>query len=211
MKKTIIILLLLSCFLSFSSFQNEGVLNHPMPLLPNKTLDGQTIDADYYKGHVTIVSFMFIGCIPCMNEISVLDEIQDEYAANLHLQILCVARQMREQMIQFNDTGNSSCFSMVRRAMKVNPISYTIQPGCATEPSKMVVKDMTEDGNSKDVSLKSECNTIEETFGISAFPCIFFVDKKGIVRKIKEGGPAIQNDAAFHDQIKKEIDALLAE
>ncbi len=206
MEKRYLVIILLAFLLPLCSFDNKG--GRTGPVLPNKTLDGKTIDDAYYKGHVTIVSFMFIGCLPCMNEIGVLNRIKREYAANDQLQILCIARQMREQMIQFNDDSKTSPFSMLRKAMKVDPITYTILPGCDEAPSKM--KD-TQTDSVREVYLKSECNTIEEKCGIAAFPTIFFVDKKGMVRKVKDGGPGKPNDEAFYNEVKQEIDALLSE
>jgi cytochrome oxidase Cu insertion factor (SCO1/SenC/PrrC family) len=84
--KNILASLLLPIFiLLFLSFDNESMLNHPIPLLPNKTLDGKIIDENYYKGHVSIVSFMYIGCFPCMNEISTLNKIKEDYGSNEQL------------------------------------------------------------------------------------------------------------------------------
>ena len=178
-------------------------VNDPVPLLPNKTLDGKTIDENYYKGHITLVSFMFIGCVPCMNEIGVLNKIKKEYTANKQFQMLCVARQMKQQMVQFNAT-DSSIFSRIRRAMNVDSIQYSIQPACNDEASKILTE-----GNH--ITVKSECTTLEEKYGITSFPTIFYVDKKGIVRKIKQGGPPAQNDTFFYKEVKRDIDSLLSE
>ena len=191
-----------------SSFQNESLVGHPMPLLANKTLDGKTIDANYYAGHVTVVSFMAIGCMPCMNEINTLNKITEEYAANGNMQVLCVARQMGNQMVQFNGEDKASYFSMVRKALKADPIKYAIQPACDGESKMEVKKD--EDGN-VNVGLKCECNTLSEKYGISGIPVTFFIDKKGLIRKIESGGPGKPNDPEFYNKLKTEIDLLLAE
>ena len=144
-----------ACFhLLFLSFDKEGMLNHPIPLLPNKTLDGKVIDEYYYKGHVTIVSFMYIGCLPCMDEINTLNKIYDEYSSNKQLQVLCVARQMREQMVAFNG-NNKTIFSKIRNAWGVDPIKYSIQPACNDSIS------MIEKNTDDTMTLKSECATIE--------------------------------------------------
>ena len=194
-------------FLSFLTLHTHAqqLLNHPIPLLPNKTLDGRTIDHHYYNGHLTIVSFMYIGCLPCMNEISVLNRINDEYAATGKVQVLCVARQMKDQMILFNST-NKSDFSLVKKALGADSIRYAIQPACKDAKSNIEISG---DGESKGVYLKSECTTIEETFGVSSYPTIFYVDKNAIVRKIHKGGPPRNNDTAFYKMLKHEIDSLL--
>lgn len=206
MKTTITLFSLAIFVLALLSFDNKNeLLNHPMPLLANKTLDGKTIDADYYRGHVTVVSFMYIGCFPCMNEISVLNKINDNYKSNRQVQVLCVAKQMRQQMIEFN-SDEKSLYSAIRKAESADPIRYSIQPACKDTVSKTVMGD-----EHTATELKSECNTIETTYGFTAFPTIFFVDKKGIIRKIHTGGPDHRDDAATYNSIKTEVEALLAE
>jgi len=197
MKKATLILLLLP----FLSFNSDSLLNRPMPLLANKTLDGKIIDNNYFKGHITIVSFMFIGCMPCMNEIGLLNKLNKEYHTDSRLQILCIARQMKEQMLQFNSDGKTM-FSQLRKALNVDPITYSIQPACSNEKSNM-------DSMGNNVSLKSECNTISDIYGVDRYPTIFFVDEEGIIRKIYTGGPPAKNDTAYYNKLKIEIDSLL--
>jgi len=197
MKKVTLILLLLP----FLSFNSDSLLNRPMPLLANKTLDGKTIDNNYFKGHITIVSFMFIGCMPCMNEIGLLNKLNREYHTNSGLQILCIARQMKEQMLQFN-SDSKTMFSQLRKALNVDTITYSIQPACSNEKSNM-------DSMGNNVSLKSECNTISDIYGVYRYPTIFFVDREGIIRKIYIGGPPAKNDTAYYNKLKIEIDSLL--
>lgn len=73
MKRNRFIPVLVALVLPLMSFDQDSLLNHPMPSLHNKTLDGRTIDANYYKDHITLVSFMYIGCLPCMYEIDALN------------------------------------------------------------------------------------------------------------------------------------------
>jgi hypothetical protein len=193
------------------SFDDGGPLNKPIPILAGKTLDGQTVDAGYYKGHVTVVTFMFIGCMGCMNEIGLLNKLHDTYAGNDKVQILCIARQQPDQMIAFN-RNKKSVFGQLRKAMNTDTIKYAIMPACDAGPSKMqVVKTWNGTDSNEDVQLKSECTTIEKTYGFNSFPMMYFVDKNGIVRNIEEGGPPTQNDMTFYDRYKSWVDKLLAE
>jgi thiol-disulfide isomerase/thioredoxin len=208
MKNISLAMLLLLLLLPLFSFDSDSLVGHPMPLLPGKTLDGKIIDAGYYKNHVTVVSFMAIGCMPCMNEISTLNKIQDEYAAR-GVQVLCIARQMGDQMIKFNSDDKKSYFYLVRNALKAEPIKYTILPACANGKSKML-ETTDSAGDVISVNLKVECNTLEEKYGVTAIPATFFVDKKGIIRKTEVGGPGEPNDTAFYERMKKEIDYLRA-
>ena len=204
MKNPFLFLLLSILILVCSSFDKKDMLNHPMPVLSNKTLDGKVIDQNYFKGHITIVSFMFIGCAPCMNEISTLNKIKEEYRDDTCLQILCIARQMKEQMLHFN-SDDQSLLSSIRRALGAGLINYTIQPACNDTTSKMGT-----DSNDSHMTLQSECSTIEDVYGVNLFPTIFYVDKQGIIRNIQSGGPGRSNDSLFYQDIKKEVDLLLA-
>lgn len=91
---------------------------------------------------------------------------------------------------------------MLRKRLKVAPISYTIQPACDDGKSKMQVQ-------GDNVTFNQECNTIEKVFGVTAFPTIFFVDGRGIIRKVQSGGPAEKNDTVFYGELKSAIDGLL--
>ena len=208
MKGIIAAILLSFLILPLSSFNSETLVGHPIPLLPNKTLDGKTIDENYFRGHVTVVTFMAIGCMPCMYEINSLNKIQKEYAAR-GVQVLCVARQMRDQMVQFNSDDKKSYFSMLRNAVKVEPIKYDIQPACADKKSALEEKKDT--ARNVEVTLKMECNTLEEKYGITAIPATFYVNKNGIVRSTTIGGPGKPNDPDYLSEVKKVIDQLLAE
>lgn len=202
--------MLLACVSAFISlaFITQGLVGHPPPLLPAKTLDGKTVDEGYYKGHVTIVSAMYIGCLPCMYEISTLNRIKRDYAGDNRVQILCMARQMRSQMVDFN-SDEKNLMNSIRKAIGAERIEYDIQPACEDAPSKMEQK-VTGDSDVY-INIKSECSIIEEQFGIRSYPTILFIDKKGVVRNVHTGGPGKNNDTTFYDKIKKEVDELLAE
>ncbi len=167
-------------------------------------MDGQSIDEAYFKGHLTVVSFMYVGCPPCMNEISLLNKLSDDYAAK-GVQVLCVAMQTRQQMDEFNNTGKGT-YGLIRKALKIDSIRYTIQPACSDAPDNI-----TKSGSDSDqhISIGRQCSTIKEVYGITSYPTIFFVDKDGIIRKTKKGGPGKMNDMAFYAELKKEVDAQL--
>lgn len=194
---------LLLLALPLISFDKGGLVNKPMPVISNKTLDGKTIDESYFKGHVTLVAFMYIGCPHCMNEISILNRLNKQYAGNDQVQILCIARQMRKQLEDFNSV-DSSMFGKIRVVMKAPRIEYTIQPGCSDAESKM-------EQSGDDVQIKKECSTLEDTYGVSGFPTAFYVDRNGIIREIHKGGPRNQDDESFYKELKKSVDRLLNE
>lgn len=203
MKYTSLFLLAL-LLLPLLSFDSKSLVGKPVPLLPNnQTTDGKTIDASYFKGHVTVVNFMFIGCMPCMNEIGMFNQLKKEYSADPRVQVLCIARQMKDQMRQFN-SEEVSIFSQVRKAFHAPVMEYAILPACPDGESKMVK-------NGDEISIKSECDAIAATYGVESYPTLFFVDADGIIRKVTHGGPPTRNDTAFYNNLKKEVDMLLVE
>lgn len=209
MKTLYVLLLLFIAPMPPAAWGQEGMVGRPMPMLPNKTLDGMVINEHYYKGHVTIVSFMYIGCAPCMKEISTLNKIKAGYRGLEQLQVLCVARQTATQMEDFN-SRSKTLFGAIRAAMGADSIQYAMQPACSDTESKAAMRNKVVAPQGV-INLGNECNTIEEHYGVSAYPTIFYVDKKGIIRKIARGGPATKNDTAFYERIRQQADLLLAE
>jgi thiol-disulfide isomerase/thioredoxin len=207
MKNAVLTVVLTLVGLSCFATDKDSLVGHSMPLLEAKTLDGKTVDAAFYAGHVTLVSFMYIGCQPCMNEISVLNKIRDEYAANSQVQVLCVANHMKDQMQDFN-ARDTTMMSEVRSAMKLDSMRYMIQPAC---PDGVKKSTRTVINGETNISLKCECNTILEAFHFTAYPTTFFVDKTGMIRRIDKGGPGQKNDLHFYNGLREELEKLLAE
>src|SRR5688572_7841190 len=69
----------------------EKLLNQPMPEFMGQTLTGKKIDKAYFKGKVTVVNFMYIGCFACMKEINALNQLQQKYQGNNQFQILGIS------------------------------------------------------------------------------------------------------------------------
>ncbi len=184
----------------------DSLQGKPMPLIAARTLSGKVVDTGYFKGHVTIVSFMYIGCPPCMYEISTLNAIHDEYAADGSVQVLTVARQMPEQMQLFNSQRKSD-FSVYRKVFHVDSIRYDIQPACPVARSKMK---RSGSGESETIYLTSECSVIEDTYGVTSYPTTFYVDGKGIIRRVIKGGPSMNNSPLFYEEMKQAVEQLLA-
>jgi alkyl hydroperoxide reductase subunit AhpC len=204
--RRIVVTILVALVLPLCSFEPDTLLNKPMPLMKTATVAGKVVDETYYRGHVTVVSFMYIGCLPCMNEIALLNKLKKEYA-EMGVQVLCVAAQMKQQMIDMNADG-TTMFSKLRMAMGAEAIRYDIQPACPDAVSKM---QQSGDSENQNITLRSECDVITDVYGVHSFPTLFYVDKKGVIRKIKKGGPGEKNDMALYAELKADVDKLLAE
>lgn len=88
------------------------------------------------------------------------------------------------------------------------PITYAIQPACVGTESKMTKRGSESEQH---IDLKSECNTITDVYGVTSFPTAFFVDRNGVIRKIKKDGPPSQHYEPFYEEMKSRIDSMLAE
>ncbi len=178
-----------------------------MPLLPQHTLDGKVVDANYFKGHVTLVNFMYIGCPPCMNELNILNRLNKEYGGKGNFQMLCIARQMKSQMVDFN-SEDGPLFSQVRKFFGAEPIAYDILPACDEGASKMISRNANGDTS---LRLESECDVVEKIYRVDSYPTTFLVDRNGIIRKINHGGPATKSDEKFYMNLRVDIDSMLSQ
>lgn len=198
-------LLILLLLYPIAAKANDSLLHKQAPTWQANTTLGKQIDASYYKGRVTLVTFMYIGCPPCMNEISMLNRLQQEYKTDTRVQILAIARQTTQQMADFNATNNT-ILSKIRQALGVEPIAYEILPVCGDD------KGTKQDTNSAVITIGNECDVLEQTLGIQMYPTTLFIDKTGIVRTIHSGGPMSKSDDVFYNEkLKKQIDQLLSE
>jgi thiol-disulfide isomerase/thioredoxin len=198
-----LLMFLLLC--PYAAKANDSLLHKQAPTWQVNTISGKQIDAPYYKGRVTLVTFMYIGCPPCMNEISMLNRLQQEYKSDARVQLLAVARQTAQQMTEFNAINNT-IHSKIRQALGVEPIAYEILPACGNNTGKIP------DTNSAVINIGSECDVLERTLGIEMYPTTIFIDKNGIIRKVQKGGPVSKADNTFYNEdLKKPIDQLLSE
>jgi thiol-disulfide isomerase/thioredoxin len=94
----------------------------PMPAIKGETLDGKKIDSAYFNGHLTLISFFYIGCPPCMKEIPVLNKLKDHFKST-SFQILAIAPHTPSVLTQFNKTPSGTR----------EPISYDILPECSED------------------------------------------------------------------------------
>lgn len=193
-----IIAIVITCIFVSSALTTQrndphSLLNQKVPAIDAVTVDGQRIDSNYFKGKVTLISFMFIGCVPCMKEAPVLNQLYKEVSHDT-LQMLCVAPHTAIQMADYNSKENNR-LSLLRKANGVEPIPYPVIAECTT----------TKEGRAPNV-LGPECNTLSAQFFVSGYPATLLVDHNGIVRKVYEGFSTDSSYAAkFKSRIKMAI------
>ena len=150
------------------------LLNKKVPALVVVASNGQRIDTNYFKGKVTLISFMFIGCPPCMKEAPALNQLYNEVSSDT-LQMLCIAPHTATQMADYNSDATNR-FSLIRKANGVDPIPYPVVAECT----------MPKEGRAPNV-IGPECNTLSSRFLVSGYPVTLLVDRKGIIRNVYQG------------------------
>ncbi len=57
----------------------EGLIGAQLPNFVATSLDGETIDKNYFTGKVSVINFWFEGCHPCEDEMPVFNKLVDQY------------------------------------------------------------------------------------------------------------------------------------
>lgn len=199
-----------------ASLPENKLLGRPMPEITGQTLSGKPINQAYFTGKVTLVNFMFVGCMPCMKEISVLNKLHFNNKATPAFQVLGVSANTAEQLNRFNAENDTTIYSRIRKIFKAAPIAYDLMPEC--EKRKPFPEN----------SLGAECQVISRKFKTNGYPVSFLIDKKGTIRKVFPGFPmpkdaltfnekgemisvAEVNSEPFIKELQAEIDKLLSE
>ena len=179
----------------------EEMKDKMIPTFSRISLSGKYWNNDSLKGKVTLIAFWYIGCIPCMREISLLNKLHREYSKSKDFLLISMAPQIKEDLSSFNNDSVKNVFSTVRSYFKAEPIEYEIIPTCDVHGKR---KDTT------NFYLMPECENIIQDFKVWGYPQIFISDKKGFIRFV-HGGFAQEPSALdfFFNLYKTEIDELL--
>jgi peroxiredoxin len=190
-----LLFLSLLCF-SFA-FPGPGKLhNKKMPAVNGKTISGITIDSAFFSDKVTLITFMYIGCPPCMKEIPIMNKLNALYK-DKPFNLLCISPHIEQHLKDFN-ADNSTNYSIVRKHAKVDSITYNILPECNTVE---IIR--------KEDHIGPECNSISKLFNITSYPTSFLVDKNGVIKKVWEGFEVGAPDDYLLEKYTSEIDKLL--
>jgi thiol-disulfide isomerase/thioredoxin len=71
-----------------------------LPNFTTTTMDGKTIDRNYFLGKVTVINFWMKTCKPCISEIPGLSKLKDEFATD-NVNFLAIGRTSEEETIAF--------------------------------------------------------------------------------------------------------------
>ena len=178
------LLFLLCCGLNVSGSVAQ---EFKAPEITGKTTGGKEIDAAYFRQHLTLVSFFYIGCAPCMREIPVLNRLQEHYRGK-PFRILGVAPHTAEALRIFDPADTST-------ASRTPRIHYDVLPECIAGAAV--------------AQPAARCHTVSAKFGVSAYPTAVFIGGKGDLLMTTEGFPMRENDEETLREMIQLVDTLL--
>lgn len=203
-------LFLLAIFLlvsagSFAQGPNAFVLQmpgKPFPVFDLTGRSGKRWKNDELKGKVTLVSFWFVGCKSCMQEIPCLNMLQDSIR-DARFQVISFARNTAHEIDMFVNKRYDTTVRAFKNYRSARQMNYEIIPSCM--------------GDSRSVG---SCELLHNKLHVNTYPVTMLVDKSGIVRKVYIGFPdpkvstknGILNDPGIRDHfymMKREAEALL--
>jgi len=179
-------------FLFLNCFNTSAQNVFKMPELTGTTLNNEKIDSNYFKGHITFVSFFYIGCAPCMKEIPVLNKLNDHFK-NTRFQILAIAPHSPDQLKIFNGIDSLSGKAISIR-YRTEPIRYPILPECPN------------DGNA---GMNPKCHVLSNKFGVNSYPTSVIINEKNEILMTTEGFPMRQNDEETLLEMIKMVEGYL--
>ncbi|PIQ21146.1 MAG: hypothetical protein COW65_10855 [Cytophagales bacterium CG18_big_fil_WC_8_21_14_2_50_42_9] len=75
--------------------------NKPMPDFNTKTLDGQTVALNDFKGKYLVINWWSTGCGPCIKEMPVLNKMVEKYKSRKDVAFVAMAWDEKEKLKNF--------------------------------------------------------------------------------------------------------------
>ncbi|MFA6085817.1 TlpA family protein disulfide reductase [Mucilaginibacter sp.] len=79
----------------------QNMVGSPAPEFNAKTIAGKQVDLKTLKGKVIVVNFWFVGCLPCEEEMPLLNKLTDEYKSNPDVVFLSFANSEKSTVKSF--------------------------------------------------------------------------------------------------------------
>lgn len=183
LRKRRMVLIICSIILSFTA----SAQTFHAPALEGKTLSGIPADSAFTTGKLTILSFFYIGCMPCMKEIPVLNRLKDHFEGR-PVQIVAVAPHTARQLREWNVKELTALY-------KTEPIRYAVLPECADSLDKP--------------GFSPICYTLSRRFGVNAYPTSVFIGPTGELLMNVEGFPLRDNQDETLQELIRMVEGFL--
>jgi len=79
----------------------QNMVGSPAPEFDARTIAGKQVDLKTLKGKLIVVNFWFVGCLPCEEEMPLLNKLTDEYKNNPDVVFLSFANSTKSTVKSF--------------------------------------------------------------------------------------------------------------
>lgn len=174
----------------------------PFPSFDLAGRSGKRWTNEELTGKVTLVSFWFVGCKNCMQEIPCLNMLQDSIR-DTRFQLVSFARNTPHEVEMFVNKRYDTTARAFRNYRSARQINYEIIPACVGESGA-----------------PGSCELLHRKLHVNSYPVTMLVDKAGIIRNVYTGFPdpkvstkeGILNDPGIKTHfymLKQEAETLL--
>ena len=139
------------------------------------TMNGKTVNGDYFKNKNTVVVHFFIGCHAAMKAVKDLQKL--ESSGEAPFQILYLAQNTPQHIFDFNST-EENMWSKLRKHYAIEPIKDYVVALCNTESLQI----------SGEVTLIGQhCDTFAKEIRTKWSLTFVFVDGEGKIKSKHKG------------------------
>lgn len=175
------------------------LVGKPAPRFELTAIDGQVVST-VTPGEVTIISFWFVGCPPSMAQIPLINRLAEAYP---QVNVIGITPHIPSAISAYCDSSDHSHrFAAFREAYHLPIPSFPVVAACTQSPYV---------GTNV---IGPDCKRISKDFKTKGYPRVFFVDKGGVVRAVKDGfyaQPTAAQMATETETYRAQIETLLAE
>lgn len=165
------------------------LVNTKVPLYQSTTIDGKSIDSNYFKGKVTLLTFFGFGCGPCYSELRILDEISKTYPKDKY-QILFLGDATDKDLRDLR-SYHSKSYGKMKGRVGVDTLAFDMVADCPENPVRFIAR---------------SCKGSTGIFKVTAFPTTFFINSEGIIKEVCIGF-SMKKDKVFDEYFYEKLKA----
>jgi peroxiredoxin len=196
-KSSIFVLLIVLSVNVFSQQKKNSIndlLDKELPYFKGLLLSGDSISSSDLKGKITLIQFLYLGCMPCMHEVPYYNDLYKSLDKN-KFDIIAICPETIITLKKFNENDTTSPAHALHKFYKIDKINYKVIAECKEQIYPFG---------------RPQCSTISGKFYLSGYPFSVLVDKSGIIRKIYGGFTNDENEAKkMIDELKTDIIKLM--
>lgn len=142
------------------------------PAINYKTIEGKTINNDFFKEKKTLVIMAHLGCPPAMMLFRDLETLTTD-----KFQVLIILENTKEQINNFNALVKND-WSGIRNHFKLKPIMNNVIAECETSSIKK---------SGEDLIIGTQCRKLSRKIKTKSSPTLVFVNETGEISKVIKG------------------------